>query len=400
MNTRSTRTGSVAKDDLKALLAADPLVNGSFGWRKRVDFTMKQKELTELVAKLDQSNLTLSGFISDSEMLDRLQTQTTDQLEALNLSTRLHSIRKHADSLHDALQSARLPNCLDSHHITLQLEDRVLQIEASKPNPRPEISFRISVAADASGTQWCQTVISVSRLQTASHRPVEDLCHAIRRAEHLENSFHLLDNLITTLPVSSRFNHGEDVDTTTLADLLQCNNTITPKNITILALKLASSIVQLGATGWLQECWTKNIITFFHPRGKPVYYTSNPLLSKTFHNASAALVGSAHQHIKPIDALFELGVLLLEIGHQKPFEAWLSENNLTCVDDSRLARLPRALQWHEESDGVLPIKYRIVIARCLKCSFDEYAFSWDDAQFRQAICREIIEPLRQNASIW
>ena len=395
----SNNTLQASKDDLKALMEANISSNGIYSWRKKIDFTMKHKDVANMIARLDQSNLTLSGFISDSDMLERLQTQSSDKLQIFNLATKLQSIRMHAESLYEALVTARHADCTDSHQIALHLEDRLSQTNAHA-SLKTEVNFNIAVAIDVhTSPQWYQTFITVARPHASQQEPLEDLCRAIRRAEHLEHSFHLLNNAISKmkLPKATQPRQVDAMDSTTLAHLLHSRTTLTPKDTTILALKLASSLVQLSATGWLESCWTKDAITFFRLRPNSVCHITAPCISKAFHSSQTT---PSCEKSKPVDALFELGVLLLEIGYQRSFESWLADRGLTCVDKSRFARLSYALQWHEESEGHLPIKYRVVIAKCLKCSFDEYEVKWENPQFRQAVCRDVIEPLHQNASIW
>ena len=342
---------------------------------------------------------TLSAFVTDSDMLERLQSQAGDRLETLNLSSRLHTVSIYAGKLYAALERARLPECADSHGIVLHLDDHMIQKNKLKQPLRPEVSFPISISKDAACAQWYRTAVTVTRPQNCPNIPIEDICHIIQRAEHLEHSFHLLNDMLSKikLPPNVQRDNYEEVDAVPLDHLLQAKQIITPKDITILSLIIASSIVQLGATGWLERCLTKKAIIFFPLQGKGIYLTSSPSIMKVFRNDPASVTD---HRTKPIDALFELGILLLEIGNKKTFEMWLEENDLSCADETRFARLPVALQWYEESDGLLPIKYRIVVAKCLKCSFDDYKLSWDDVEFRQAICREVIEPLHQNTSIW
>ena len=240
-----------SKDDLKALINANASANGTYSWRKKIDFTMKHRDVADMIAKLDQSNLTLSGFISDSDMLERLQTQNLDRLQNLNLAAKLQAIRKHAESLHEALVTARVKDCIESHHIALHLEDRLLQKDPD-PNLKSEVKFDISIAVNPySSPQWYQTIVTVSKPQTSQQQPIDDLCRAIKRAEHLEHSFHLLNNAISKmkLPSAVLLRQNEQVDATTLAHLPESKTPLTPKDTTILALKLASSLVQLSATG-------------------------------------------------------------------------------------------------------------------------------------------------------
>ena len=361
---------------------------------------MKHKEVTEMITKLDQSNLTLSGFISDSDMLERLQTQSSDKTQSLNVAARLQSVRMHADNLHKAIAIARLPDCAEAHNIALHLEDRLIQSDAPRGSLKSDVNFDVSIAVSVhSVLQWYQTTITVSRPRSIPSLPVDDLCRAIKKAEHLEHSFHLLNNTIAKTPLADMPYRvsGDAMATKTLADLLESHTTLTPKDTTLLALKLASSLMQLISTGWLEDYWTKETITFFQYKENGPCQTSKPCISKTFMSMDSS---PSRRLIKPADSLFQLGVLLMEIGYQRSFESWLEDNGFKCIDNSRFARLPYALQWHEESDGLLPIKYRVVIAKCLKCSFDEYDTKWDDPQFRQAVCRDVIEPLHQNASIW
>lgn len=245
---------------------------------------MKHRDVMDLISKLDHTNMTLTHFISDSDFLDRHHTNT-DSLRSLNLASRLYAVRMHAENLHAALAMARTPTCSADHKIALHLEARI----PSKPQKAADISFSVSVATNT--TAWCETVITVGKPQTTLN-PLKDLCWAIQQAEHLEHSFHLLNDVISKikLPHCRRLEQRAVV-TTTLADVLACNNTITPKDTTIIALKLASSLVQLSATGWLDRCWSKDDILFFSLSGKKIYFTSSP--SSQRHSTAPPPVAAA-----------------------------------------------------------------------------------------------------------
>lgn len=401
------------KADLQALLVGNPRMNGTFTWLKKVDFTMKDKDLRSLTDQLDRSNWTLSGFINDSDMLERLSSKPTNGSRAHMMSETMRRTRLQADILYTAICNARLPDCHASHRVMLHLEDR-LPPKGDLPPWQPvtadrKVSFCLSIAWQprdpACGSCWHQTAVTASQTRSAHHIHVDDICRLVDQAQQDNHkiNFHLCDDILLRFhnPKERVQPAVREIETVTLQELLQSQTRLQPKDSTTLALKLASSLLQLTFTSWLEKHWTKSNISFFRLTGSTVGYASQPLLEQVFQHRNVSNTPMAPTTPKVI--LFEFGILLMEIWTQVSFEGWMTTNQETCPDDSYYARLPLAMKWldGENQNGTFPLEYRKAISRCLGSgtSFAEYNMSWDDQMFREAVCLNIIEPLQQTC-IW
>ncbi|KIW78156.1 hypothetical protein Z517_07989 [Fonsecaea pedrosoi CBS 271.37] len=91
----------------------------------------------------------------------------------------------------------------------------------------------------------------------------------------------------------------------------------------LLALTLAISLLQLHDTPWLHESWSKEGIQFMKTPGAKgegvsaldVDFTK-PLISREFFSPSH----DSAKHLRPKEALLELGIMLLELWHEKTIE--------------------------------------------------------------------------------
>jgi hypothetical protein len=135
------------------------------------------------------------------------------------------------------------------------------------------------------------------------------------------------------------------------------------------------------------------------PSSPSVINTNQPLLEQVFQKQSAPIPSTDHT-VTPKVALFEFGILLMEIYTQTSFENWMTTNTETCQDDSYYSRLRPATMWYDQEEHYFPLEYRKVVSRCLRSNFEGFNVRWDDQKFREAVCLNIIEPLQQTCAIW
>jgi hypothetical protein len=148
---------------------------------------MKDKDLHRLTDQLDSSNLTLSSFINDSEMLERLISQPNDSIRAHTLSDSMRKIRLQADSLYEAISKARHPSWSASHHIMLHLEDRLPVKHSSSigqaKTTDQSVNFCLSVAWQSRDPLcrpcWHEAAVTVSPSPSAYQVHVDDICRLI-----------------------------------------------------------------------------------------------------------------------------------------------------------------------------------------------------------------------------
>lgn len=255
---------------------------------------MKDKDLNRLTIRLDTSNLTLSGFINDSDMLERLSTQPTGNKRAHMIAETMRKIRLQADYLYQAISNARLPNCHASHRVMLHLEDR-LPPKGYMGTADENVNFSLSIAwqsRDPSCSScWHQTAVTVSHISSAHEVDVDDICQLIDQVHQLNHTitFNLRDSTLLRYNNPQAMVHPavKEVETVTLQEILSSQTKLQPKESTTLAPKLASSFLQLNFTSWLERHWTKSNISFFRLQSHPIIYASQPLLERVFQTSSS-----------------------------------------------------------------------------------------------------------------
>ena len=94
-----------------------------------------------------------------------------------------------------------------------------------------------------------------------------------------------------------------------------------------LAVLLASSVMQLHETSWLNKLWYSSDI-FFKGADAQDFRLAEPYLKSTFQTAQASGVDVVQKEDEWSDSmlccnqtLFMLGIILIEVYHWKPFEA-------------------------------------------------------------------------------
>ena len=195
-----------------------------------------------------------------------------------------------------------------------------------------------------------------------------------------------------------------EYETTTTLDsfLIQTMNEedsrLTPKQQTQLAVDIASSVLQLAGTRWCELVWNKRKIHFL-VRGTTV---SNTKMSPPFvkmpiepHSKGDLLKASAPE---PKAAILELAILLLEIWHHKPLEAWMAKMGLPEADTVETRRIA-AIKWLEMTSERLPPNHLLAIEGCLAICSGRLR-NWDEHEFRKQYCENIIMPLQENCRAW
>ena len=98
-------------------------------------------------------------------------------------------------------------------------------------------------------------------------------------------------------------------------------------------------------------------------------------------------------------ALFELGILLLEIWHVASVEAYAAEAGLPC-NDSYGSRSELAQKWlADTAENILPF-YADPVCRCIEGTFasEHPMLDWKDRQLQRSICDNTVKPLWDNCS--
>lgn len=113
-----------------------------------------------------------------------------------------------------------------------------------------------------------------------------------------------------------------------------------------LALKLASSVMQLHTTDWLTDYWSKSDISFLRSSHGVIDF-DNPLIGRTFGKSSYTMMSMSQSLPQPmlhasVPCLFSLGIVLLELRYRTLFEDLKTDHERTMVSPTHW---DRALTW-------------------------------------------------------
>ncbi|KAB2576942.1 uncharacterized protein LTHEOB_279 [Lasiodiplodia theobromae] len=182
-------------------------------------------------------------------------------------------------------------------------------------------------------------------------------------------------------------------ETVTLEEILKDGTKIrlSKKDRYTLAVTVASSILQLHASPWVSDNWSKRDIMFYHTISA---HRSIDIETPYVSQKLMPLPGS----VKPIGfsskntTLLALGITLLELYFGKPCEQQMPEN-LYMGPDKSLALLCTAHHWYESEQEDLSAAFQGAIAHCLRC-FADPSGSLQDPDFLQAAMEQIVLPLQ------
>jgi hypothetical protein len=246
--------------------------------------------------------------------------------------------------------------------------------------------------------------ISISPAQSgpqgSAQTRVNNLCKDIDRARDAQKrlELHLGKDLtcedLDTCPLCTTTSSW---DTINLEQLVSQKRRLLPGQKVSMALKLAASLLQLKTSQWL-TVWTNQAIHFV--RTSSQVQVEQPLIPQIFsHFNSRGWDKQLGKRPRPV--FREPGILLLEISNEQTFADWANERHkIENIAEDQRAEL--AELWYEETYAPMTLKYGKVVRTCLSFAFeyDQALPSWDDRDLRISVCAKIIEPLREECSIF
>ena len=390
-------------------MKANPAVDGQFSFKKRFKFTLKHEKLSDLVKDLDQCNSNFRHFVSSIEGYhEHGQKNPSKSEDAKILAGSLHQFREHAQELYVALTTGGIAACHPSQEAMLILETRSAIAEAvaevpAKPTPQFTSSFRMVLTTKSTGShQRALHETQVTILDDKRLRLV-DTCNRLEAAGAAEAAApmelgagkKLLCDDIAACSTCLRFLQASDV--VSLEQLLLARYRLTSTQRTVLALNLASSILQLHTTNWFGETWTKKAIKFFQRQisGTSTIAADTPFILRSYPRA---LHPSNRNSVKR--DMLELGILLLEIWQQQTFEAWTTTKQLA-MQTEYSPRMVLAIQWLEATTDDLTACYADAVSVCVKFSFEGVQQrDWGNPAFRRLYCERVIGFLQENYKAW
>ena len=381
---------------------------------------------------------------------------TTPTKNSSKIVKSLARIQAYALRLYGAILVGWAPGCHPTHEALLVLQDR---IPSSKtPSLRNKLDFKLIFSSENTPTAdilWHEGQVEVIETDHATILPhshvkasncsmritrpavtfapapdedtlqysakdVKDICITIAQA--MQERRALKWYLMT--PQRLRCCHVAHVghlpsrygsQTVTLTNLLKASEMTTDRSKKIpliprlsLALTLASTLIQLIMTPWLDTIWSKDSIRFsvkastgdqkLDARDIDLSHVdlNHPLVTKGFSDAAPTLPPPVDRS-EPRRMILELGIILLELLCERTFEDYLSAigydsaNRHTYQHRRIVAQL-----WLDESEAHLLPRWYKVTARCIQCSFDNVPANpqWDKGLFKGFV-QGVIEPLRE-----
>ena len=164
-----------------------------------------------------------------------------------------------------------------------------------------------------------------------------------------------------------------------------------------IAVILASSILQLQTTQWIDSDWGREDILFRH--GLPEQPYISKVFTRTVSKDGKPTESDEKLSCSPIrnKSLFKLGVLLLELSYGEPLHSLKSSEDPPIFTEYAIAR-----RLVEELDGDEPSGYVDAARACIFCDFgtNVRGQSLNDQVFRQAVYDNVLVPLEEDWKHW
>ncbi|KAK1774721.1 hypothetical protein QBC45DRAFT_457908 [Copromyces sp. CBS 386.78] len=383
--------------------------------KSRVKLVFGAEELLEIIEELDRTINSLSRLIYQiSSNRQALGLRTSKS--ALRIAKSLRRAHESASNLYSAIFHAWRGECHEGHETRLFLEDRIPDSKSCRSvNTSLAFPLVFSTIPSEKKRVWHEIVVKVlyneeDGLNTSySIDPVDNICAVINTASHIAfilTKQHKIGRIIAGGP---RLAISAPSTKRSLKELFSIQPhrrrgavTIPLKFRMLLAFRLASNLLQLLQTHWLPNAWSHGMVFFpvtaaAHQGSNPDIDFSRPFISTPFTKCIAQL--QPQPKSEPREALLELGILLLEIWHEETLETHFS---LGKTPTGYYERLPRAIEWLDEMSNP-PLKlYGKAASHCITGMIggEGRLGCWDDNDFWNAVCGDIIEPLRENCKMW
>lgn len=165
------------------------------------------------------------------------------------------------------------------------------------------------------------------------------------------------------------------------------------------AVDLASSVLQLYNTPWLEEQWSDDDVYFIHRPGLSMAKVfEHPFVYRKFASTgssqASSMQGAASRVIRN-QSLFTLGILLIELLYGKSIEELQSPRDLDCQGTPGVVWCTAVRLIEEEIEYEAGPRYLDAVRRCIRCDFDRKDSSLDSEEFQQAVYIKVVAPLEK-----
>lgn len=230
---------------------------------------------------------------------------------------------------------------------------------------------------------------------------IHDLCLAIRQKTK-EPCLGYLESNIQSKLVLNLDPTDQDRFPNLKLETFEAFLSSTPKRYTRVKVghSLALVVLSLGGSSWVPESWSKSDVFLFQDLSTPVPqpYLSHPSLRKTL-----ASCGSVPTRTKAQQALFSLGVLLLELlfGEKLENQPFRAEYMGMDGKPNKMTDFSTAWSWQERVEEGFGDELAEAIERCLRCNFDNAPPpDLSNAAFLRAVWQQVLLPVEKFLSAW
>ncbi|OPB39163.1 hypothetical protein A0O28_0048690 [Trichoderma guizhouense] len=421
------RPPKVAKDDLKAILEKNPVGASGFAFRERLSFTIEKGSLKQLVEELSEDRLSLREMI-ESLKTQQVYTARDPSNGAKDLANMLSRVQRQARPLFEAMRKGCNCGCERKHKIFMRLDSRVPLKKSRERRLREQIEFSLifdhhgylqethvnvhedHLSEDYNTKITSRTVFAQKVTERHSEKTVNLICQHVSEAQAAGRILKLRLSNADLFVVDGPSENGRNFTAPiTLADILKAgyqddDAKMFPKEQTMLALKVASSILQLQQTWWLGLPFNSNGIKILSLQDKSFTAAGSfPFIEQFMGEIPQppyvkAIESDACIGPDPKTALTELAILLLEIWHHRSLEAWCQKSGIE-NPTSPQGRMMVAIEWLQAtSRRLLPYQSQ-VIEHCLQVCAGSLRF-WHEREFLKMYCENIIRPLQEILGAW
>ncbi|KAF2867800.1 hypothetical protein BDV95DRAFT_502195 [Massariosphaeria phaeospora] len=288
------------------------------------------------------------------------------------------------------------------------------------PAPRSQRVTQISserrrVRFDPGGVQVQHVSLATASSTPQPHTPtpnldqIQDLCKAIERLQQPQREIcigYLLDSVRRKhgiYPLEPPVTNHQQWATYSLRDILNkpatVNRRLTQHDKLRVAVVLASSVLQLYKTPWLDEHWGKDDVIFIHRPGaslSSIY--EHPFISRKFTKSTSSPNPPTLPTVCRVirnQTLFTLGVLLIELWYGKSIEELQMPCDLDCQGTPGVAWCTAERVVENEIEFEAGKRYSDAVRRCIRCDFDRKDMSLDNESFQQAVYDGVVSLLEK-----
>ena len=281
-------------------------------------------------------------------------------------------------------------------------------LEPSNVKPTATSMCSTRSAKSVRFTQQAAQAVQAAFKSKPDLQPIQDLCSAIRSLQGPQRDvcFSLLKDEIIRQRYGFLVYPTEhlpcDTDRWSVSSLRTAFTAgMTRRDRLQLAITLASSVLQLHETPWLNDDWGIDNIFFIERPGIDAY--EHPFVARHFDPASSASVNaipSSLAYVIPNQTLYGLGIALIELWYGKTLaELYKAGDGPQDSADAQLNFLTSfntAFRLVSELEDEAGEMYSDAVRRCIQCDFKSRAKNFRDVQFQTAVFEGVVAQLKAN----